>query len=77
MSMFWALLRYIDPVQHRQREEALRRQREDWPPDCEPDETDLTPPALQAEASRHRCRVCGYEGGEREFCPTCLAGTMQ
>lgn len=34
------------------------------------DEGEGDPPALV-------CRVCGYQGPERHYCPTCLADTMR
>jgi hypothetical protein len=74
--MLWALLRYLDPVAHRQREEALRRQREDWPPEIDPDDTDVVVPQAAAEPQR-RCRICGHVGPEPRFCPVCLAETMR
>jgi len=37
------------------------------------------PPASLPEplAFTYRCRVCGHEGGRGDFCPRCLAGTME
>ncbi len=34
-----------------------------------PDGVDGAPPGF-------RCRVCGLEAAERDFCPVCLADTM-
>ena len=75
--MLWALMRFLDPIAHRKREEGLRRQREDWPPDIDPDDTDvLVPPEGRAEPKR-KCRICGHTGPEPKFCPVCLAETMR
>ena len=76
-GMLWALLRYLDPIAHRQREESLRRQREDWPPDVYPDNLDEVAPPEVPIAQRKQCRICGHHGGEPRFCPVCLAETMQ
>ena len=77
MSLMWGLLKYIDPVAHRQREEKLRREREDWPPDVEPDDTEIPHPRADAPAPKTKCRICGRRGIEPEFCPACLAATME
>jgi rubrerythrin len=75
--MLWALLRYLDPIAHRKRQEDLRRQREDWPPDINPDDTDLTLPPESTVERKLKCRICGHVGPEPRFCPVCLAETMR
>ena len=75
--MLWGLLRYLDPIAHRKRQEDLRRQREDWPPDVNPDDIDVAPRAAGEVERRHQCRICEHSGPEPRFCPICLAETMR
>jgi hypothetical protein len=75
--MLWGLLRYLDPIAHRKRQEDLRRQREDWPPDINPDETEVTIPREALAGPPKKCRICEYTGPEERFCPLCLAETMR
>jgi hypothetical protein len=75
MSMLDVLLRYIDPVQHRQRQEERRRKREVMPPEVDDDFVDLPPPAPPSEPRELACRICDHRGRDR-FCPRCLADTM-
>lgn len=77
MSLLWALRKYIDSVAHRQTEEALRRQREDWPPDVEPAEIDEAPPPREKPPMLYRCRICDWQSERGDYCPTCLASTME
>jgi rubrerythrin len=64
VSIVESLKRIVDPVEARAREEELRVQRE------QPKrERDGDPPSFV-------CRVCGHEGTEPDFCPSCLAETM-
>ena len=75
--MLWGLLRYLDPIAHRKRQEDLRRQREDWPPDINPDDTDVTLPPESTVERKLTCRICGHADSEPRFCPVCLAETMR
>ena len=61
MSILRSLLRFIDPIEHRQKARDERRKRE------------VTP---AAPATQRVCRVCGY-AGEGRYCPACLAETME
>lgn len=73
----WALRRWIDPNAWRQEQEDQRRQREDWPPDVEPDSVEDVPPRREAAAMLYRCRICQHESERGDYCPTCLASTME
>jgi rubrerythrin len=77
MSILYSLRKWIDPNAWRDEQEDLRRQREDWPPEVDPDEVDTAPPPPLRASIEYRCRICGYEGQGGEFCPTCLASTME
>lgn len=33
-------------------------------------------PPETGDPPRFRCRVCGYQSGDPEFCPECIADTM-
>jgi hypothetical protein len=74
MSILDSLLRFIDPVQHRQQQEDRRRKREALPPDVDEDEVDVVAPRA-TKAPAMQCRICHHEG-TGQFCPTCLAQTM-
>jgi rubrerythrin len=65
MSIFDTLLRLVDPIAHRQKQEQRRVERKG--------------PSRPAPAGAPLiCRVCGYEGGpEHRYCPRCLAETME
>jgi lipopolysaccharide biosynthesis regulator YciM len=76
MSLLWVLRKYVDSNKQREEQEDLRRQREDWPPDVNPSDADVVVPTRIDADVRYRCRVCGHEGDEHPFCPTCLAETM-
>ena len=65
MSIVESLIKLVDPVQAQQREEERRKQREQ--PKREP----------QGDPPRFVCRVCQLEDTQGDFCPSCLAGTMQ
>lgn len=78
MSLVWLLRKFVDPVQHREDAEELRRKREAIPPDIDPDLVDAAaPPPPKADGRRWRCRVCAHESGDGSYCPTCLADTMK
>jgi rubrerythrin len=64
MSIVESLLKLVDPVQARAREEERRVAREQPKRDHDGD-----PPLFT-------CRVCGHEGPEKSYCPSCLADTM-
>jgi rubrerythrin len=65
MSIVESLLKVVDPVQARQREEERKAQRE------QPKrKQDGDPPHFV-------CRVCGHEDIQKAYCPECLADTME
>lgn len=65
MAIVESLIRLVDPVQARAREEERRTQREQPKREAAGD-----PP-------RFRCRVCGREDEVSAYCPVCLADTMR
>jgi rubrerythrin len=65
MSIVESLIRLVDPVQAREREDERRKQREQPKRDHEGD-----PP-------RFACRICGYVSADKGYCPECLADTME
>jgi hypothetical protein len=65
MSIIESLVKLVDPIQARQREEERRRAREDNKGDASTD-----PP-------RFACRICGHQSPDRGYCPDCLADTME
>jgi hypothetical protein len=65
MSIVESLLKIVDPVQAKAREEERRVQRE------QPVRND------DADPPRFACRVCGTEDDQGSYCPKCLAGTMR
>jgi rubrerythrin len=66
MSIVESLVKLVDPVEARRREEERRKDRE------QPQRNDDGDPPHQYE-----CRVCGHRDREGAYCPTCLADTMQ
>ena len=65
MSIVESLLKIVDPVQARQREEGRKVQREQ-------------PKRERAgDPPRFVCRVCGHEDIQKAYCPECLADTME
>lgn len=66
MSIVEKLIKVVDPAEAKRREEERRKDRE------QPQRADAGEPPHAFE-----CRVCGYRGDETDFCPTCLAETMQ
>ena len=64
MSIVESLIKLVDPVQARAREEERRVTREQPKREREGD-----PP-------RFVCRVCGHEDIQGAYCPECLADTM-
>ena len=79
MSVFDSLLRLIDPVAHRRKQEQRRRARKAQPPGLgDDDEIALPPSRPDPSQAPLVCRVCGYQGGPaHRFCPRCLAETME
>jgi hypothetical protein len=80
MSILDSLLRFVDPIAHRKKQEERRQKRKVQPPGFD-DEVDVPEAAAGGPAkaeARLTCRVCGYSGGpEHRFCPRCLAETME
>ncbi len=66
MSIVESLVKLVDPVEARRREEERRKERE------QAERNDSGDPPHEYE-----CRVCGFRAPERAYCPTCLADTMQ
>lgn len=66
MSLVEKLIKVVDPAEAKRREEERRKDRE------QPQKADASDPPHGYE-----CRVCGHQGDESAFCPTCLAETMQ
>lgn len=66
VSIVETLKKVVDPLAARNREEELKKDRE------QPERDDAGGPK-----PAHACRVCGYEGSDPVFCPECLAGTMR
>jgi hypothetical protein len=64
VSIVESLIKLVDPVQARQRDEERRIAREQPKRDDEGD-----PP-------RFVCRVCGLQSPQKSYCPECLADTM-
>jgi len=65
MSLIWPLERLFESpakIEERQREKQGAAH-------AEANDEEGDPPTF-------RCRVCGYEGPQRVFCPDCLADTM-
>jgi len=65
MSIVHSLKKLLDPMQARVEEAERKRQREQ-----KKRETPGEPP-------RYSCRMCDYVGEEPEYCPRCLAPTME
>ena len=78
VSLLWVLRKYIDSISQREEEAKQRRQREAWPADLSPDDTDIVIEDQPDKASeRFRCRLCGHESADGAYCPDCLAPTME
>ena len=77
MSILDSLLRFVDPIEFRKKQEERRQKRKVQPPGVD-DDVELPPSRPAGEAPPLVCRVCGYSGGpEHRFCPRCLAETME
>jgi hypothetical protein len=66
MAIVESLVKLVDPVEARRREEERRKDRE------QPQRNDDGAPPNEYE-----CRVCGLRDSEGAYCPSCLADTMQ
>ncbi len=76
MSLLWTLKRFIDP-KHATEEEARRRQLELTVPDKDEGEGEVSIQVIEPPERTYQCRICRHRGPQSEFCPHCLAGTMQ
>jgi rubrerythrin len=65
VSLIETFKKIVDPVQAREREEELRKEREQPKRDQSSD-----PP-------RYVCRICGHASDDKSYCPECLADTMR
>lgn len=77
MSILWTLRKHIDAIQ--QREEDARRRKALDVPHMTVDEG-VGPRRQQSEpieSKRYRCRVCELVADSAEYCPECLADTME
>jgi rubrerythrin len=66
------LERLFDPPvkcekRHREQEAAIRGVKQQ----------DGDPPSGPEDGPRFRCRVCAYESADPEYCPDCIADTME
>ncbi|MDB4970254.1 MAG: hypothetical protein JWN44_5943 [Myxococcales bacterium] len=80
MSIFDSLLRLVDPIAYRKKQEERRQKRKVQPPgfDDGVELPDAPPGGAGVAAAPLTCRVCGYRGGpDHRFCPRCLAETME
>jgi hypothetical protein len=79
MSLFEPLLRFVDVIAFRKKQDERQRKRKAQPPGVPDDEEVEVPPSRPPAAlAPLTCRVCGYRGGpEHKFCPRCLAETME
>lgn len=80
MSLFEPLLRFVDSIAFRKKQEERRVKRKAQPPgsDDDAEEIELPPPRPERAGAPLRCRICGYTGGpEHRYCPRCLAETME
>lgn len=65
MSIIHTLKKLVDPIAAREEEAEIRAHRE-------------TPFEQQAaDPPTFTCRVCGYQDREGNYCPHCLAPTME
>jgi hypothetical protein len=76
MSILDSLLRFIDPVEHRERQAQRRRAREVRPSDADGDPADEPVSATGRPTPLMECRVC-HRRDRTVFCPDCLAQTME
>ncbi|MBU1220529.1 hypothetical protein KKF34_02105 [Myxococcota bacterium] len=64
MSIVYTLKKLVDPVRVRMEETERKRL-------VEVGESE------KSEDAKYRCRVCGLESRSNEYCPACLADTME
>jgi rubrerythrin len=80
MSIVWSLKRLFDPAAHAY-EEGERKSERELPRDTQagnPPRFEVTGrPPRAAPPARFCCRVCSYESKSDEYCPACLADTME
>ncbi len=76
MSLIDPLLRFIDPVEYRERVASRRRARDARPRRREPEDAAASPARASPRDRRRRCRVCGRVEVTR-YCLDCLADTME
>ena len=77
MSILGPLKKFIDIIQYREDERRAKRDRK--VPNLERhDGKEVDIPILEEPPKEipHRCRVCGFEAPDYQFCPTCLSDTM-
>ena len=79
MSILDSLLRFVDIIEFRQKQQEGQRKRKVQPPGADDDADVEVPPDRPPHAQAPLvCRICGYQGGpEHRFCPRCLAETME
>jgi rubrerythrin len=65
VSIIESLIKIVDPAGAQEREEIRRVARE-----LPEKENTSAPPEFV-------CRVCGHRSADGQFCPVCLAGTME
>jgi len=76
VSLMDSLLRFIDPIEHREREANRRRARDTRAHQPDPETSVSFPPPQAAMSTRRQCRVCGHID-VTHFCLRCLADTME
>jgi rubrerythrin len=65
VSIIESLTKLVDPIQAREREEELRKERE------------RPKRAHAGDPPRFACRICGHVSDDKAYCPDCLADTME
>ena len=78
MSILWTLRKHIDAAQHRE-DEARRRKALDVPHQIRDEGAGERRCSAEPDKPtvRYRCRVCEHVGDTAEYCPECLADTME
>jgi hypothetical protein len=76
MSLIDPLIRFFDPIAHREREAKRRDAREAGPRRRDPEGGGDPVPAPSWREPRRRCRICGEQADTR-YCMLCLADTME
>lgn len=77
MSLMWTLRKFVDPLEWRKESEEKRAARELVVE--QPNDGGGGPAVarLARPAEEWTCRICAYESAAGDYCPTCLADTMQ